>query len=190
MKALTLKQPWAWAVAHAGKDVENRTWKPHNYLIGQRIAIHSGMSFDDDEMNEVICLSGAAPKNYLPPEAYAGGEMTIRGLLRPGAIVALATVAGWVTGCMYETRMFAGNYLGAAPMAVRKARHSKWFTGPYGWLLTDVITLPELISCKGQQGLWDVPPEVEAEINRQIRGMDILNRACCAALEATHERDE
>ena len=26
MKALTLQAPWGWAIIHAGKDVENRTW--------------------------------------------------------------------------------------------------------------------------------------------------------------------
>ena len=26
MKALTIKQPWAWAIIHAGKDIENRDW--------------------------------------------------------------------------------------------------------------------------------------------------------------------
>jgi hypothetical protein len=26
MKALTLCQPWAWAIFYAGKDVENRSW--------------------------------------------------------------------------------------------------------------------------------------------------------------------
>ena len=25
-KMLTVRQPWAWAIFHAGKDVENRTW--------------------------------------------------------------------------------------------------------------------------------------------------------------------
>ena len=27
MKALTIKQPWIWAILHAGKDIENRSWK-------------------------------------------------------------------------------------------------------------------------------------------------------------------
>lgn len=27
MKALSIRQPWAWAILHAGKDVENRDWK-------------------------------------------------------------------------------------------------------------------------------------------------------------------
>lgn len=27
VKALTIRQPWAWAVVYAGKDVENRRWQ-------------------------------------------------------------------------------------------------------------------------------------------------------------------
>ena len=27
MKALSIRQPWAWAILHAGKDIENRSWK-------------------------------------------------------------------------------------------------------------------------------------------------------------------
>lgn len=27
MKALSVCQPWAWAILHAGKSVENRTWR-------------------------------------------------------------------------------------------------------------------------------------------------------------------
>ena len=44
MKALSLKQPWAWAVFH-GKDVENRTWKT-NYR--GTLLIHASQIFDWD----------------------------------------------------------------------------------------------------------------------------------------------
>jgi hypothetical protein len=30
MRALSIRQPWAWAILHAGKDIENRDWKPGN----------------------------------------------------------------------------------------------------------------------------------------------------------------
>lgn len=36
MKALSIKQPWAWAIVRKGKDVENRKWRTHfrgNFLI-------------------------------------------------------------------------------------------------------------------------------------------------------------
>ncbi len=49
MLALTVHQPWAWAIIHGGrlrKDVENRSWKPPAALIGQRIAIHASKTFD------------------------------------------------------------------------------------------------------------------------------------------------
>ena len=41
-RALTLHAGWAHAVAHLGKDVENRTWAPPKAILGQRIAIHAG----------------------------------------------------------------------------------------------------------------------------------------------------
>lgn len=39
--AITLQQPWAWAIFHAGKDVENRSWKPRHR---GRLWIHAGMT--------------------------------------------------------------------------------------------------------------------------------------------------
>lgn len=46
MKALTLLNPWAGLIAYRGKRVENRTWKPPQAIIGQRIAIHAGKGMD------------------------------------------------------------------------------------------------------------------------------------------------
>lgn len=45
MKALTVKQPWADAIAHGTKRTENRTWKPSN-SAGTRILIHAGGAYD------------------------------------------------------------------------------------------------------------------------------------------------
>jgi len=39
MKALTVRQPWAWAIVHGGKDIENRTW---NTRFRGVIAVHAG----------------------------------------------------------------------------------------------------------------------------------------------------
>ncbi|MFI5805652.1 ASCH domain-containing protein [Streptomyces sp. NPDC051561] len=43
MKTLTLKQPWADAVAHGTKRTENRTWTT---AYRGRLAIHSGAGYD------------------------------------------------------------------------------------------------------------------------------------------------
>lgn len=46
MRALTIKQPWAWAITAGHKTLENRSWRPPAALIGQRIAIHAGGALD------------------------------------------------------------------------------------------------------------------------------------------------
>lgn len=36
------------------------------------------------------------------------------------------------------------------------SREAKWFQGPYGWVLTDVVAI-EPVKCRGNQKLWPVP---------------------------------
>lgn len=43
MKALSIRQPWAWLVAHGFKPVENRTW---NTKFRGEFLIHASKSFD------------------------------------------------------------------------------------------------------------------------------------------------
>ncbi|WP_309032587.1 ASCH domain-containing protein [Streptomyces alfalfae] len=46
MKALTIRQPWAGAIAHQSKRVENRSWKLPAAHHGARILIHAGAQPD------------------------------------------------------------------------------------------------------------------------------------------------
>lgn len=48
MKALTIRQPWAGAIAHQTKRVENRTWKLPAKHHGARTLIHAGAERDRD----------------------------------------------------------------------------------------------------------------------------------------------
>lgn len=47
MKALTVRQPWAWAIVHAGKRIENRTRQTH---FRGRFYIHAGLAVPDFQM--------------------------------------------------------------------------------------------------------------------------------------------
>lgn len=51
--ALSVRQPWAWALVHGGKDVENRTEMAVRHgmrsQIGKRIAIHASKGMTRDE---------------------------------------------------------------------------------------------------------------------------------------------
>lgn len=47
MKALSVKQPWAWAIIHAGKDIEKRTWRTD---YRGPLLIHAGKFHVDREV--------------------------------------------------------------------------------------------------------------------------------------------
>jgi hypothetical protein len=133
MKALTLHACWAWAIAHAGKDIENRVWSPPKAMIGQRIAIHAGAKPGDHEGQadcaEMCQLAGAEPPPTWPRSA----------------ILCTAILADVVT-----------------------VHSSDWFGGPYGWVLTDVLTLPQPLPCKGMLGLWEVKSPLILRVLNQL----------------------
>lgn len=47
IRIMTVRQPWAWAIIHGGKDVENRVRNIAGDYRGP-VAIHAGLRFDDD----------------------------------------------------------------------------------------------------------------------------------------------
>ena len=44
MRALSVRQPWAWAILYAGKDIENRSWQ--NKHCSGTTAIHASAGLD------------------------------------------------------------------------------------------------------------------------------------------------
>lgn len=51
MKALSVKNPWAWAIIHGGKDVENRTWTT---TYRGPILIHASKSWADGAAHNLM----------------------------------------------------------------------------------------------------------------------------------------
>lgn len=48
---LSIRQPWAWAILHAGKDIENRDWPTR---LRGRILIHAAMGCTRDEYDSFV----------------------------------------------------------------------------------------------------------------------------------------
>ncbi len=70
MRALTVRQPWAWAIAQGYKDIENRSWKPR-LERGDVLAIHAARATPDwDDVQRVRKLIG---RRGLVPEAFDCG---------------------------------------------------------------------------------------------------------------------
>ena len=69
VRVLTVRQPWAWALVHGGKDVENRsssTTHPGPLLI------HAGSAFERDGYDTVTRLARRPP---LPAEEFVHGAI-------------------------------------------------------------------------------------------------------------------
>ncbi len=50
-KALSIRQPWAWAILYAGKDIENRDWPA---ALRGRVAIHAAKRMTREEYEDAV----------------------------------------------------------------------------------------------------------------------------------------
>lgn len=144
MRALSVQQPWAWAIAEGHKLVENRTWKPADDSAkpGERIAIHASAKEDGDFdrlYRDLLDVHGGP----LPP----GIVVPTRGELAFGAVVATAKLRSFV----------------AVPDKLEEAQRA-WFSGPWGWVLEDVRRLSIPFPVKGALGLWHLSADATAEV--------------------------
>jgi len=94
--ALSVRQPWAWAIVSAGKDVENRSAAAvrHGMRPG-RIAIHAARGMTRAEYEDARDFMARLGVNCPRPDA----------LVR-GAIIGAVTVTGIVTAS--DSRWFFG----------------------------------------------------------------------------------
>lgn len=55
-KALSVRQPWAWAIIHAGKDIENRSWQAvsRGDMKPKRIAVHAAKGMTRYEYESAV----------------------------------------------------------------------------------------------------------------------------------------
>ena len=126
--ALSLRQPWAWAILYAGKRIENRTWATS---YRGRIRLHAAKTWDDEGyiwlLNEGGCdtfLPAAEDPIWFPRGAYVG-EVTV-----------------------------ADCYSVDWPDADIPEGQEIWEFGPVCWVLKDPIAYASPIPGRGYPGLY------------------------------------
>jgi len=63
MKALSIRQPWAWLIVQGFKTVENRSWRTH---YRGPILIHASQGMTRDEYHFACSIARAAGMKNLP----------------------------------------------------------------------------------------------------------------------------
>ncbi len=74
-RAIAIRQPWAWAVIYAGKDVENRA-APRQFkaAVGRRIFVHASKTMTKAEYADAVeFMAGLGVECPAPADLLFGG---------------------------------------------------------------------------------------------------------------------
>lgn len=129
--ALSIRQPWAWAILHAGKDIENRDWR--TYFRGP-VCIHAAKGMTKSEFSDFVEFSRALVRDLHWKE---GAWVPFPDELQRGGIVGTAEIVACVD---------------ASP--------SPWFFGRHGFVLRNARPV-DFIPVKGALGFFDWRANIE-----------------------------
>lgn len=147
MRVLTVRQPWAGAIVHDGKDVENRVRNIAGAYRGP-VAIHAGLSYD---MDAVLTL----PPLYAPIAVDEDGRH-----LRP-----LGAIIGVVDLVDVHRAAWCWDDLGTGPCFC-----SPWAeASAFHLVLTNPRPMAEPIPFRGALGLRTLRGDVEAAVLAGVR---------------------
>ena len=140
MKALSLRQPWAHAVLHLGKDIENRVW---NTEFRGEFLIHASKGMTKGEYEDVLeyCASELQHAEVFPPF-----EQVPR-----GGFVGRARLVDVIRPCVAKAGLFTS------------CPHRWHMPEQYGFVLQDIRPLRRLVPYLGSLGFFNVPDEVARE---------------------------
>jgi hypothetical protein len=147
LRALTVRHPWALAIALGIKDVENRdapavAGSARN-LAGQRIAIHASKAVPTVPTSQIVGTLAAVQM----ARALCGNTEEEQ-LRTAGHIIATAVI---------DRVIFTSD---GDPL-----NRSPWRTADrFAIVLRDVVRLREPVEAKGALGFWRVPEDVAARI--------------------------
>ena len=143
--ALSIRQPWAWAITTIGKDIENRTWSTN---FRGEFLIHAGKGCT---RNEYIAAK-AFILNAVGDE-YKGRDIRMPGWkeLQRGGVIGIAEIVDCV-----------------------ETSGSKWFMGTHGFVIRNARTLP-FTPCNGALGFFNLHNRlVYAPAYQELNSDDVI----------------
>lgn len=141
MRAISVMQPWAWALVEGGKDVENRSRAtPWRSAIGEYLAIHASLRYDEDAYSRPLAVAHGLRLGFADPvHPMKNDELFPRGVILGQA--RLYDVHPW------------GACLGVcSPWAQEDQWHLR-FKNAEPWT--------EPLAVRGALGLWTVPTDAQ-----------------------------
>jgi hypothetical protein len=147
MRALTVQQPWAWAIVHGGKDVENRTqeWSYRGPLL-----IHAGLA-KPEKHNLASAAHRAAHGSEVPTNLVFGAVI--------GVVDLVDVHPEW-------------RALGSDPMPCCSSPWAQFAQEPAKRVvhleLEDPRPIAKPIPARGQLGLWSPTADLLDQVWEQV----------------------
>jgi hypothetical protein len=138
MLALSVRQPWAYAILYLGKRIENRSWQiAKERLKGELsgdICLHAGKAWGYAEKNDLALLRPTIERKIAKPypPIYTGGLV---GVMR-------------IIDCQVPNDV--------------DSEQDFWAIGDFCFALNQVRSFPQPIPYKGALGFFHVPDELVA----------------------------
>lgn len=157
MKALTIWQPWASLIAIGAKPYEFRGWAAPRALRGQRIVIHAGVRpMRRQELQALwLCLTGREPwrTGLVVDKALPLLERVMAGLALPmGHGLGTAILGEPTKNPDLPGLLVCGNGFNDSD----RHEHTN-----FAWPLTGWQDFAPPIPCRGAQGFWDWPSDLQ-----------------------------
>ena len=150
MKAISIKQPWAYLICSGIKDVENRNWKCPQKYIGQRILIHASAK---------PTVKGNCISCWMTEDQYKFITLNISSGKRLNDI------------CFLEH--YSSAIIGSVKIVDCVVNHpSVWAEkGVFNWVLSEPILFDTPISAKGRLGFWEYKETISMGYHGLKEGM-------------------
>jgi hypothetical protein len=144
--ALSIRQPWAWLVAHGYKDIENRDWQTH---VRGWVLVHAAGRLPAKWDWSANALFAAKRGVQIP--CHRGVEL--------GCLVGVMRIDDCVT-----------------------THSSRWFTGPYGFVIGRAAAFLAPVSCAGSLKYFRIDSlQIQSQARMQLRAvgleMEVLHGA-------------
>lgn len=138
MKALSLRQPWAWMVVHGGKRIENRRW---NTRVRGPFLIHAAKGMTRDEYEGAVDFASDVNAALVVPPFEA---------MQRGGIIGRARIVDVVPPCHGD-------------LFHHECPHAWHMEEQFGFVLEGVEAIP-FYPLRGELGFFNVAADVLAKL--------------------------
>ena len=165
MKAISVKQPWAYLLCAGIKPIENRTWKLPDKYKGKRVLIHASAKWDDRHRNM---------SHLFTNDQWEAMDENTRRIMAGGVLDASAIIGSVVfTDCVINHQSVWAEKTHMAKLGEHELPSCLYppYKPIYNWVASDPILFDVPIPAKGKLVFWEYKETISMGYHGLKEGM-------------------